>query len=108
MSTSSTIPINLAIRAVRLHIAMCEAATPGPWDAWLPVVVTAETSRFILAARAGYKATLEYIGNRLENNYSHDLKLTKRHTYADIMELYAAVRPLVEHLDQTRPNWRTE
>ena len=105
MSTSSTIPINLAIRAVQLHIAMCDAgADTAPCNVRIKIYGDGrDVVSFIEAARAGYKATLEFLLTDLEwmdNRRITELGPKWRET--------AAVRPLVEHLDQTRPNWRTE
>jgi len=91
-----TIPITDAIRAVKIHIAMCDAdVKEGGETAWILAGYGRHRSAdFIDAARAGYKATLEYLLDDLENS--------------DSTVIPAAVRPLVEHLDATRPNWRTD
>ena len=102
-----TIPIEDAIRAVKFHIAMCDAATFA-WDGATVTVksdgvriTSSEDAVFALAARAGYKATLEYVlGSCLIFNAGTSID-------AD-WPLYPAVRPLIEHLDATRPGWRTE
>ena len=101
-----TIPINLAIRAVRLHIAMCDAG--AAWPMGRMNGMGRDEVAFINAARAGYKATLEYLLYRLGKCYSPDVKLSAESQWVDVNELYTAVRPLMEHLDQTRPGWRTE
>jgi len=94
-----TITITDAIKAVRLHIAMCDAANP---EAIFRRVVAdcSTTSEFIVAARAGYKATLEFLLDDLEWQDNHELPPSE--------QCLAAVHPLISHLDATRPNWRTE
>lgn len=92
------IPVSLAIRAVERSIRECDAATPGPWDAWLPVVVTAETGRFITAARAGFRAALEYLRD----------DLTAMEGEMALPHHRRAVAPLIDHYDRVAPGWRTE
>ncbi len=62
----------------------------------------ANNARFIVTARAGYKAALEYLLFALTEVFCD------RDTVAPDWPITAAVRPLIEHLDATRPNWRTE
>ena len=90
------IPINLAIRAVKINIAMRDAA--AAWPMGRMNGMGRDDVAFILAAHAGYKAALEYLLADLE---AMEGAFTLPHHKA-------AVRPLVEHLDQTRPGWRTE
>jgi len=96
-----TIPITHAIKAVRLHIAMCDAGEPFGYEVELAARTLGldDTARMFAAARAGYKATLEYLMIQLEK--------ANRYGGTPISAL-AAARPLVDHLDATRPNWRTE
>jgi len=98
-----TIPIDLAIRAVRLHIAMCDAGSKNVVDYFDDVYeLGREQEVFIRSAHAGYKATLEFLLKDLE--YAQDDQRAEV-VYTD---QYWAVRPLISHLDATRPNWRTE
>lgn len=126
MKCGMTIPIQDGIKAVRLHIAMCDAATPGPWEEVgrtidgphgsdvLPSDVrcsrycqggTAEGMKpadvaFVVAARAGYKASLEFLLWWCGMYVDH-ASIKSDHP------LGLAVLPLIAHLDATRPNWRT-
>lgn len=54
-----TIPINDAIKAVKLHIAMCDAVHPRLWSNAVERIRTTEESDFAAAARAGFKAAVE-------------------------------------------------
>jgi hypothetical protein len=97
-----TIPIDLAIRAVRLHINMCDAVDPTRWDESECEIPYVAECQFVVAARAGYKATLEYLLFALEEVF-FDVDAVQ-----DDWPIAAAVCPLISHLDATRPNWRTE
>jgi hypothetical protein len=76
---------------------MCDAV-----KYWIPDYDADEAeSAAVIAAGAGYKATLEYLLDDLQLlDESGDRYLVNR--------WHAAVRPLIDHLDATRPNWRTE
>jgi len=83
--TDQPIPVAEAVKAVQAAIEVCANATPGPWrigkepdsvdaDADFPVCCTYQphmalakaNAVAIVAARAGYAATLEYLLHRLD------------------------------------------
>lgn len=90
------IPIQDAINAVKINIAWCGAATPTHPAAPLS---SSPDQVFNDAARAGYKAALEYL--------LRDLYWNEDRPGQD-EDIQNALRPIVEHLDATRPGWRTE
>jgi len=99
-----TIPIDLAIRAARLHIAMCDIDTRY----WPDELDISKEAAFIRAARAGYKATLEYLLENLEWEREAKKGTYQANVLSDEYLCISAVRPLIAHLDATRPNWRTD
>lgn len=94
-----TIHIQDAIKAVKINIAWCDAVDPIRWDESECEIPYPDECRFAIAARAGYKATLEYL--------LRDLYWNEDRPGQD-EDIQNAVRPLVDHLDATRPGWRTE
>ena len=88
------IPVTDALRALEREIAVCDGAVDGPWTmSWAESKASPDEARFIVHARNGYRAALEYIHGNL-TRFGSDL----------LMEgdcLYAAVAPIVAR-------WREE
>ena len=91
------IPVSLAVRVVERAIRECDAGLAWTRLEWRKNA--SEHVRFVLLARAGFRASLEYLREWLRQ---------APEAYPTPPRAAAAVAPLIAHYDRVAPGWRTE
>ena len=91
------IPVSLAKKVVERAIRECDAGLAWTRLEWRKNA--SEHVRFVLLARAGFRASLEYLRLMLgmeDRDYPVNEWISQ------------AVAPLISHYDATAPGWRAE